>query len=109
MYSMKRKHLFYVVVLTLLSALFALPTAAQSTASKPLPETYVSDDENLTFRYPSGWVVQNDTQGQLVIATDESLFDLSADEVPSGQGALGILLLDKGSDLSQFMVLGDDP
>jgi hypothetical protein len=106
---MNPKHLFYALILTLLSTLFALPAAAQSTASKPLAETFVSDDENLTFRYPSGWVIQNDRQGQVVIATDESLFSLSADKVSSGQGALGILFLDQSSDQSELLVLGDDP
>lgn len=104
---MNQKRLFYVLLLTLLLAVFAFPVAAQS--SKPLPETYVSEDENLTLRYPSGWAIQTDTPGQVVIATDESLFNLNDEQIPSGKAALGVLFLDSSNDLSQILVLGDDP
>ncbi len=33
-----------------------VPVAAQS--DKTLPEVFVSDDENITLRYPIGWVVR---------------------------------------------------
>ncbi|MEO8611494.1 MAG: hypothetical protein ABI690_26585 [Chloroflexota bacterium] len=105
---MKPMHLFYGLFLTLLFAIVAVPVVAQSNAAKPLPETYVSDDENLTLRYPHGWSIQSDTPGQVVIATDESLFNLSAEAVPSGEAALGVLFLDSSTGLSD-LVSGSDP
>src|SRR5690348_4422943 len=90
------------IILMLLAA--PLIVSAQS---KPLPETYVSGDKNLTFRYPSGWVIQSDIPGQFVVATDESLFDVS-EEIPSGQAAFGILFLDSTNYFSE-LVTGEDP
>ena len=104
---MKQKPVFYGLMSLLLWAVFAFPAAAQT--AKPLPETYVSDDENLTLRYPHGWKLQADSPGQVVIATDESLFNLNAEKIPSGEAALGILFLDSSNDLSEILVLGDDP
>jgi len=106
---MKQKHVLYVLFVTVVLAVFAFPVAAQSTAAKPLPESYVSEDENLTLRYPSGWVIQNDTPEATVIATDESLFDLGNEEIPSGEAALAVVFLDFGGELSETLVLGDDP
>jgi hypothetical protein len=103
---MKQKHLVYMLLSTLLLALLASTVAAQS--AKPLPETYASDDERLTLRYPAGWVLQTDVPGAIVIATDESLFDLGNEAIPSGGAALAVVFLDS-IDLSQVLDTVDDP
>jgi hypothetical protein len=106
---MKHKHLLYALLMTIVLTVFAFPVAAQSTSAKPLPESYVSDDENLTLHYPTGWVIQSDNPGQLLIATDESLLDLGNETIPSGGAALAVVFLDFGGDQSATSVLGDDP
>ena len=104
---MKRLHLTYITLVMLLLALFASPVAAQT--SKPLPETYVSDDERLTLRYPTGWVIQTDIPGQVLVATNESLLDFNDELVPSGEAAFGLLFLDSDNELASLAALGDDP
>lgn len=88
--------------------LLVTPWLVLAQTAKPLPQTYVSDDERLTLRYPAGWVLDSETSGQLIVATDESLFELSEDIVPSGQAAFGVLFLDENS-LGSLIDLGGDP
>ncbi len=104
---MKRIRLIVTSLVLVLLVLVALPVLAQS--SKPLPETYVSGDERLTLRYPAGWVLQTDMPGQIIAATDESLFSLNDEAVGHGQAAFGALFLDSESDLVELLQLGDEP
>lgn len=106
---MKPKHLFYALLMTIVLAVFAFPVVAQSPSAKPLPESFVSDDENLTLRYPTGWVVQSDSPGQVLIATDASLLDLGNETIPSGGAALAVVFLGFGGEQAATSVLGDDP
>jgi hypothetical protein len=80
-----------------------VPAAAQD--HKPLAETFVSDDERLTLHYPSGWVIEA-MSGQVVIASDEALFEIST-EVPAGEGALGVIIFDDPTT-NESLFVGED-
>jgi hypothetical protein len=98
--------LFILLLLTVI-AVFALPVFAQTV--KPLPQTYVSDDERLTLRYPAGWVLKSDSPDQVFVATDASLFDIDDETVPPGQAAFGLVLLEGDFDLASALGVEDDP
>ena len=105
---MNRFRALYALLPVLILGLIAFPAAAQT--AKPLPETYVSEDERLTLRYPTGWIVDNDQQGTVLVATHEDLFDLNDDPVPSGEAAVGIIFLNPGGETFPTELLdGDDP
>jgi hypothetical protein len=71
--------------------LLVVPTVAQNHES--LPETFVSDDERLTMRYPSGWVVQNPSQGQVLVGTSSDTLMMSSSDLPSGEAGMILLFL----------------
>ena len=71
------------LLLTLLSLAWFVSSATAQTA-RPLPETYVSDDETMTLRYPTGWVVETDQSGMVIVATSEEMIDLGDENLPSG-------------------------
>ena len=75
---LRKSHLLlFVLILTL----FAVPVLAQNA----LTETYVSPDERLTLRYPEGWVVVDEDDGIVVLATDESLGGGIDEALPPGE------------------------
>jgi hypothetical protein len=74
------------IVLTL----FITPLMAQA-QHKPLPETFVSDDERLTLRYPAGWVIQTDSTETVIVGTSDLIFDFVGEVLPSGEAVLSIL------------------
>lgn len=95
------------IFLTLLSlAWFASSVAAQT--AKPLPETYVSDDETMTLRYPTGWVVETDQSGMVIVATSEEMIDLGDENLPPGEAAVAVLFSNADSFMDEFFA-GDDP
>jgi hypothetical protein len=71
--------------------LAAVPAAAQN--HEPLPETFVSEDEHLTLRYPSGWVIQDSGDGQVLVGTNEDVFTTADTDLPSGQAAIVLLFV----------------
>lgn len=104
---MKSIRTLFTVLLLTIFAVFALPVSAQTT--RTLPQTYVSEDERLTLRYPAGWVLESDSPDQVFVATDASLFDIDDETVPPGQAAFGLLLLDGDYDLASMLGVDDDP
>jgi hypothetical protein len=103
MNSMHEARLMKRYLYALLFLFMVVPAAAQD--YKPLVETFVSDDERLTLRYPSGWVIDA-MSGQVVIASDEALFEIST-EVPAGEGALGIIIFDDPTT-NESLFVGED-
>lgn len=81
-----------------------VPAAAQDT--KLLDETFVTEDERLTLRYPSGWVVESSIDGQVLVATDESLFRINS-AIPTGGGALGIIIFED-EEMNELIFVGED-
>jgi hypothetical protein len=59
---------------------------------KPLPETYTSDDGRLTLRYPTGWAIQSEANGLVIVATSE-MFLQREDIVTLSSGEAGVLVL----------------
>jgi hypothetical protein len=100
---MKPFRYFYALFLLLL---LAVPAAAQEI--KPLPQSFASGDERLTLRYPRGWVVDAENGGFAVVASDESLFDLSDEPVPPGEAAVALMFVAE-DDVLRELLQGDTP
>lgn len=90
----------------LLALVLAMPVAAQE--FKPLPETFVSEDERMTLRYPTGWLVTSEENGMVVIATDEALFDVADEVIPSGEAVVAILYSTIDDTFSRELFQGED-
>jgi Tol biopolymer transport system component len=80
----------YLLLLMLILTLAAVPALAQSS----LTETYASPDERLTLRYPEGWVVVDEDDGIVVLATDDSLAEGINQAIPAGEAALALFFSD---------------
>jgi hypothetical protein len=105
--TMKNFRPLYLLFTLVFLAWFASSAAAQT--DKPLPETFVSDDESLTLRYPAGWAVEYEESGMVIVATSEEMFDLGDENIPPGEAAVAILLSNAAAnDMDEFFV-GDDP
>ncbi len=104
---MKHSHVVYALLTLMVLALLASSVAAQT--SKPLPETFVSDDESMTLRYPSGWAVEYDQPGMVIVATNEELFDLGDENIPLGEAAVAVLFSNSGDSYMEEFFVGDDP
>ena len=97
-----------ILLLILLTLTVVVPVAAQG--DKPLPEVFVSDDESLTLRYPMGWVVEDEGQGQAIVATSSLMFQFNGENIPSGEAAILIVFPtgnDGFPDPEQIYVSGD--
>jgi hypothetical protein len=104
---MKRFRLVSLLLTLLFLAWFASSAAAQT--DKPLPETFVSDDETLTLRYPAGWVVEYEESGMVIIATSQDMIDLGDENVPPGEAAVAVLFSNTAADYMEEFFVGDDP
>lgn len=93
-----------ILLLTVFS--LVLPVMAQQAT---LPETYVSDDETTTLRYPSGWFVDYADPGMVLVATNPDLFDLGDETVPSGEAAVAVVFATAENQFLDEMFIGDDP
>jgi hypothetical protein len=105
---MNRFRLIPTLLLILIVALAASPTLAQS-SRKTLPETYVSDDERLTLRYPAGWVIQADSPEAMIMGTSDLIFNFDDEVLPAGEAGLAMLSLAAFDDLGDAFPLGEDP
>lgn len=104
---MKRFRPVYALMTLIFLVWVASSAAAQS--SKPLPESYVSDDETMTLRYPTGWVVESDQPGLLIVATSEEMVDFNNDTVPPGEAAVAVLFSNADDQYLREYFSGDDP
>jgi Tol biopolymer transport system component len=86
---LRKSHLLLLITILVWCA---VPTLAQ----EALSETYVSSDERLTMRYPEGWVVVDEDDGIVVLATDESLAGGIDDAIPTGEAGLALFFSDTG-------------
>lgn len=59
--------------------------------AKPLPETYVSDDEVTTLRYPEGWVVWADQPGIVIVSTSDKPMLVGQENITPGEAAVVVL------------------
>ena len=70
-------------------ALLTVPLIAYA-QSKPLPETYVSD-EVTTFRYPTGWTIDAEQPGLVIVTTKDHAIQLGSDFMSPGEAAVIVL------------------
>jgi hypothetical protein len=105
--TMKHFRPLYLLLVLIFLAWFTSSAAAQT--AKPLPETYVSDDETLTLRHPTGWVVETDQPGIVIVATSEEMIDLGDDNIPSGEAAVAMVFSNTGDSFMRELFIGDDP
>lgn len=104
---MKRLHPVYLLLTLVTLAWFTSSVAAQTV--KPLPETFVSDDETMTLRYPAGWVVEYQESGMVIIATSQDMFDLGDENVPPGEAAVAVLFSNTAAPYMEEFFVGADP
>ena len=48
----------------------------------------------MTVRYPTGWVIDVQQPGSVIVATSQEVLDLEDNTVPSGEAALAIAFID---------------
>jgi len=104
---MKRSCVLYALLTVLLLGLFTNAAAAQTT--KLLPETYVTDDETMTLRYPTGWVIDSEQPGLVIVATSEDALDVGDETLPSGEAAVAVLFSSADDEYLREYFSGDDP
>ena len=104
---MKRFRLLFLLLTVVLLGWVAASAAAQT--ARLLPETYVSDDESMTLRYPTGWVVESDQPGLFIVATSEDMLDLGNENVPAGEAAVAVLFSNADDQYLREYFVGDDP
>jgi WD40 repeat protein len=79
-------------------------------AQGDLTQTFASEDERMTLRYPEGWFALTESDGFTIIATREDLADFSGDvQLPSGEAALALIFSDNPPDSDQDLFVGDTP
>lgn len=61
----------------------------QAAAQDPLDATFASSDESTVFRYPSSWVVEEESEGTIALANSQDALDaVDEDDFTSGQVAM---------------------
>ena len=103
---MKRIRFIYIFLTMLLLGTLATSVVAQS--AKLLPETYVSDDESMTLRYPTGWVIDSEQPGLVIVATSEDILDIGNETIPSGEAAVAVLFSSADDEYLREYFSGSD-
>ncbi len=96
---MKRIQIAWIVTMLLVAPLIV---RAQS---KPLPETYVSEDERMTLRYPTGWVIEANQPGSIIVSTS---YDIKGDTLPPGEAFISIGFINDEQGYFRDYLASDD-
>jgi hypothetical protein len=102
------KHIYGYILLTLL-VLGLLPATAVAQSATALGETYVSDDETMTLRYPTGWFIDSEQPGLVIVASNENAFDVGDEPLAPGQAVVAVVYSTAEDEYLQEYFSGDDP
>jgi hypothetical protein len=96
-------HIIWIALISLL-----VPVFAQS-EYKPLPETYVSEDERLTLRYPTGWNVWAEQPGLVIVSTSDEPMLVGTEDISTGEAAIIVLFSTSDNASVRDSFQGDNP
>jgi hypothetical protein len=91
----------------ILLLLFVVPLIVRA-ESKPLPETYVSDDEATTLRHPTGWIVWADQPGLVIVSTSDKPTLVGQENISPGEAAVVVLFSNADDGYLRAYFQGDD-
>ncbi|MEO8611493.1 MAG: hypothetical protein ABI690_26580 [Chloroflexota bacterium] len=92
----------------ILLLLLAVPLIARAD-SKPLPETYVSDDGVTTFQYPTGWTIDVQHPGLVTVSSKDHPFLFGSDFMSQGEAAVMVIFSDAADAYFREYFEADNP